>query len=195
METGFDYYNWVLFPLMIFLARVADVSLGTLRAVLASKGYKTVVPFIGFFEVLIWLAAISQIFKNLDGNLLFYFAWAAGYSTGSYVGLVIEEKLALGIQVVRIITNQSCENLMAALNKENFGLTVVDAQGARGPVKILFTTVKRKYVGKVIELINFHNPNSFYSVEDIKAASQIAFPLQTNKRSIFRRILPVRKGK
>lgn len=195
IEVGFDYYNWILFPLLIFFARVCDVSLGTLRAVLASKGYKQLVPIIGFFEVLIWLAAIGQIFKSLNDNLLFYFAWAAGYSTGSYIGLVIEEKLALGLQVVRIITNQPCESLISALNQENFGLTVVDAHGARGPVKLLFTTVKRKSVGKVVELINLHTPNSFFSVEDVKSASQVSFPVQGSRPSIFRRILPLRKGK
>jgi uncharacterized protein YebE (UPF0316 family) len=195
MGELFDFYNWILFPLLIFFARVCDVSLGTLRAVLASKGYKTIVPFIGFFEVLIWLAAITQIFKSLDDNLLFYFAWALGYATGSYIGLVLEEKLALGIQVVRIITNQDCDNLIAALNQENYGLTIVDAQGARGPVKLLFTTVKRKNVKKVVALINEHTPNSFFSVEDVKAASQVSFPIKVAKQNIFRRILPVRKGK
>jgi uncharacterized protein YebE (UPF0316 family) len=195
MLSNFDFYNWVLFPLLIFFARVCDVSLGTLRAVLASKGYKTIVPFIGFFEVLIWLAAITQILKSLDENLLFYFAWAAGYATGSYIGLVIEEKLALGIQVVRIITNQTCESLIAALNKENFGLTVVDAQGSRGPVKLLFTTVKRKNVKTVVALINEHTPNSFFSVEDVKAASQVSFSIEGSRGNLFSRILPLRKGK
>jgi uncharacterized protein YebE (UPF0316 family) len=195
MGELFDFYNWILFPLLIFFARVCDVSLGTLRAVLASKGYKTIVPFIGFFEVLIWLAAITQIFKSLDDNLLFYFAWALGYATGSYIGLVLEEKLALGIQVVRIITNQDCDNLIAALNQENYGLTIVDAQGARGPVKLLFTTVKRKNVKKVVALINEHTPNSFFSVEDVKAASQVSFPIKVAKQNIFKRILPIRKGK
>lgn len=193
MVQDFDYYNWVFFPLLIFMARVCDVSLGTLRSVLAAKGYKTVAPFIGFFEVLIWLAAISQIFKNLDNNLLFYFSWAAGYATGSYVGLVLEEKLALGIQVVRIITNQSCDNLIAALQKENYGLTIVDAQGSRGPVKILFTTVKRKNVGDVIALINLFNPNSFYSVEDVRSTSQIINPATGKKASFFKSLMPVRK--
>ncbi|HET6244352.1 MAG: DUF2179 domain-containing protein [Bacteroidetes bacterium] len=190
---GFDYNNWILFPLLIFFARVCDVSLGTLRSVLAAKGHKKIVPFIGFFEVLIWLAAISQIFQNLNNNWLFYFAWAGGYATGSYIGLVLEEKIALGVQVVRIITNQSCEKLISALDREKYGLTIVDAQGARGPVKILFTTVKRINVGKVIDLINEYNPNAFFSVEDVKSASQIYIPALDKKVSFFRRILPVRK--
>ena len=197
MLQNFDFYNWVLFPLLIFFARVSDVSLGTLRSVLASKGNKNIVPIIGFFEVLIWLFAISQIFHSLHNNFIFYLAWAAGYATGSYVGLTIEEKLALGIQVVRVITNQKCDKLIEALRKENYGLTVVDGQGARGPVKILFTTVQRKNVEKVIKVINQYNPNSFYSIEDVKNASQVAYSGSPSGKSasFFNKILPYNKGK
>ena len=197
MLNNFDFYNWVLFPLLIFFARVSDVSLGTLRSVLASKGNKGIVPIIGFFEVLIWLFAITQIFHSLNDNFIFYLAWAGGYATGSYVGLTIEEKLALGIQVVRVITNQKCDKLIEALRKENYGLTVVDGQGARGPVKILFTTVQRKNVEKVIKVINQYNPNSFYSIEDVKNASQVAYsgtPMGKSP-SFFNKILPYNKEK
>ena len=107
-----DFFNWFLFPLIIFCSRLCDVSLGTLRSVLASKGNKKIVPYIGFFEVLLWLIAISQIMKNLN-NVMCYFAWAGGYAMGSYVGLTIEEKLAIGKQVMRIITNQAYETFLA----------------------------------------------------------------------------------
>jgi uncharacterized protein YebE (UPF0316 family) len=195
MWEDFDYYNWIIFPALIFFARVCDVSLGTLRGVLAAKGYKSLVPLIGFFEVLIWLAAISRIFQNLNDNIVYYLAWAAGYSTGSYIGLVLEEKLALGLQIVRIITNQNCDNLISAINNENFGLTIVDGQGTRGPVKLIFSTVKRKDVKKLVGLINVHTPNSFYSIEDVKNASQVSFSGNQRQPSFFSRILPVRKGK
>ena len=167
-----DVWDWVLFPLIIFCAKVTDVSLGTLRSVLAAKGKKRIVPFIGFVEVLIWLIAIGQIVQNLT-NIMCYIAWAGGYATGSYVGLIIEERLALGLQVVRIITNQNCDTLLNSLQEENFGTTILDGQGARGPVKMIFTIVKRKQVKNVVKLINQHNPTSFYSVEDVKDASQL----------------------
>jgi len=127
-------YDWVVFPLIIFLARMTDVSLGTLRSVLASKGKKKIVPFIGFVEVLIWLFAISSILQNLH-SITSYLAWAGGYATGIYLGLVIEEKLAIGNQVMRIITNQDCEKLIETIKQANFGITVLDGHGARGPVK------------------------------------------------------------
>ena len=100
----FDYFNWIILPLLIFISRLADVSLATLRHIFISKGFKALVPILGFFEVLIWLIAIRQIFNSVD-SVVCYIAWAAGFSAGTYLGMYIEEKLALGMQIIRIITN------------------------------------------------------------------------------------------
>lgn len=190
--STFDYFNWVVFPLLIFIARICDVSLAMLRTVLASKGYKQIVPFISFFEVLIWLAAISQIMNNLN-NWLCYIAWAGGYATGSYIGLYIEEKIALGIQVIRIITNQESDELIQELKNKNYGLTLLNAEGARGPVKMIFTVVPRKSVKEVIAIINQFTPQSFYSVEDVRNASQLNYI--NGKKSIFSEVFGARKAK
>jgi len=196
MENFFstDLYNWVVFPLAIFISRMADVSLGTLRGVLAAKGKKKIVPFIGFVEVLLWLFAIGQIMQNLN-NFMCYFAWAGGYAMGSFIGLSIEERLAIGSQVVRIITAQQCDELIASLRSRHFGVTEMDGKGARGPVKIIFTVVRRKQVEEVIELLNRHNPNAFYSVEDVKDASQVSYAPNERNLDYFLRLLPNRKGK
>lgn len=163
-----------------------------LRTVLASKGYKQIVPFIGFFEVLIWLAAISQIMNNLN-NWVCYIAWAGGYATGSYIGLYIEEKIALGIQVIRIITNQGSEEFISELKDRNFGITLVNAEGARGPVKMIFTVVPRKSVKEVVSLINQYTPKSFYSVEDVRNASQLNYI--DGRKNIFSEVFGARKAK
>lgn len=190
-----DLYNWVIFPVLIFISRMGDVSLGTLRGVLAAKGKKSVVPFIGFVEVLLWLFAMSQIMQNLS-NFMCYFAWAAGYAMGSFLGLTIEEKLALGLQGIRIITNKNTDKLMEALKDAHLGYTVFDGSGARGPVKMLFTIVQRKEVQKVALLIKQHHPDAFFSVEDVKDASQVSYKQPVNSRFLFfTSILPVRKGK
>lgn len=172
--THFDYYSWVVLPLMIFLSRIGDVSLGTLRHVFISKGYRRLVPLLGFFEVLIWIIVVAQVMKNLN-NVACYLAFAGGFAMGTYVGLLIEERLALGLQVIRIITHQNCEELILALKNENYGITVVDGHGAMGPVKMLFTIIKRKNVQSVVSIIHQHNPTAFYSVEDIKEANQGVF--------------------
>jgi uncharacterized protein YebE (UPF0316 family) len=195
LHDNFDYHSWVVLPLIIFLSRIGDVSLGTLRHVFISKGYRRLVPFLGFFEVLIWIIVVAQVMKNLN-NVACYLAFAGGFATGTYVGLRIEERLALGLQVIRIITNQNCEELMQALKKENYGITVVDAHGAMGPVKMLFTIIKRKNVQSVVSMIHQYNPTAFYSVEDIKDTSQGVFkPAPTDSFSNFREMFPVTKGK
>ena len=105
---NFDYFNWIVLPLLIFVSRLADVSLATLRHIFVSKGFKTLVPVLGFFEVLIWLIAIRQIINNVD-NLACYLAWAGGLSAGTYLGMYIEEKLALGKQIIGINTKNETQ--------------------------------------------------------------------------------------
>lgn len=187
-----ELFEWVIFPLIIFCSRLCDVSLGTLRSVLAAKGNKKVVPFIGFFEVLLWLIAISQIMKNLN-NINCYLAWASGYAAGSFVGLTIEEKLALGKQVMRIITNQNPEQLLDILKEQNIGYTLMDGTGARGPVKLIFTVVERKEVKEMARLLNEHLPNSFYSVEDIKDSSDVRYGVERKRIDFYRLLIPLRK--
>lgn len=192
---NFDYFSWIILPIIIFFSRVCDVSLGTLRHVFISKGFRKIVPVLGFFEVLIWIIVVAQVMKNLN-NAACYLAYAAGFATGTYIGLLIEERLALGLQVIRIITNQNCDDLIAALKQNNHGITVVDAQGAIGPVKMIFTIIQRKNVQAVINLISKYNPSAFYSVEDIKNISQGVFKKGSSSGfSTVRRIFPNGKSK
>ncbi|MCB0410611.1 MAG: DUF2179 domain-containing protein [Flavobacteriales bacterium] len=184
--AGFDYYSWIVLPIIIFFSRLTDVSLGTLRHVFISKGYRKIVPVLGFFEVLIWIIVVAQVMQNLS-NWVCYIAYAGGFATGTYVGLRIEEKLALGLQVVRIITKQNCDILIRELREENYGVTVVDAEGSSGSVKMIFTIVKRKNVKIVIEKIKINNPNAFYSVEDIKDTSQGIFTKTPRFNLLFRK--------
>lgn len=189
---SFDYYSWIILPLIIFFSRVGDVSLGTLRHVFISKGFRQIVPVLGFFEVLIWIIVVGQIMKNLN-NFACYLAFAGGFAAGTYVGLLIEERLALGLQVIRIITNQNCDNLLEDLKKGNHGVTVVDAQGAVGPVKMIFTIIKRKNVHQVVLLIRKHNPTAFYSIEDIKDISQGVFTAKRPRNfASIRKMFPIK---
>lgn len=190
-DGSFDYYSWIILPCIIFFSRIGDVTLGTLRHVFISKGYKTIVPFLGFFEVLIWIIVVAQVMKNLN-NWACYFGWAAGFAAGTYIGLLIEERLALGLQIIRIITNQNCDSLITELKEKNHGITVIDAQGAIGPVKVILSIVSRTNINSVIRIINKNNPTAFYSVEDIRDKGQGVFTSRKNS-SALRRILSVRK--
>jgi uncharacterized protein YebE (UPF0316 family) len=190
-------FRWGLLPLMIAISRMTDVTLGTLRHIFIARGMRGIVPFLGFFEVLIWLITMGWIMKNLD-NFMCYIGWAGGFAAGTYIGMLVEERLAIGIQVIRIITNKECGGLIGALREKNIGLTVIDGQGAKSPVKILFTIVERKDVQDVATMVNQYNPGAFYSVEDIRMAKQGVFPSAvsgTGKFDYFRRIFPSGKMK
>jgi uncharacterized protein YebE (UPF0316 family) len=182
----FDYFNWIILPIIIFFSRLTDVSLGTLRHVFISKGFRKIVPFLGFFEVLIWIIVVAQVMQNLS-NWVCYVAYAGGFAAGTYVGLLIEEKLALGLQVIRIITNQNSDELIAELKNSNHGLTIVDAQGAIGPVKMIFTIIKRKDVPQVVDKIATFLPNAFFTIEDVKNTSQGVFNKTPRFNMLFRK--------
>jgi uncharacterized protein YebE (UPF0316 family) len=190
-----DIVNWVIIPVLIFLARIMDVTLGTLRIVFISKGDKTIAPILGFVEVLIWLVAITQVMQNLS-NFASYFAWAAGFATGNFLGLRIEQKLALGQVVVRVITVDSGKDLITRLTNRGYRLTALDAKGSRGKVNLLFMIVKRKKLQEVVNIIRDYNPNAFYSIEDVRSVADTDLPKEESEKKLgFWRFFPLRKGK
>jgi uncharacterized protein YebE (UPF0316 family) len=171
METPFIESSWFtygLLPMLIFLARIIDVTLDTLRIIFVSRGNKVAAPILGFFGILIWLLAITRIMANLD-NWTAYIAYAAGFAAGNYVALRIEEKLAIGIQIIRVITNREASPLITELRDKGYGVTVVDAEGKDGPVHVIFLVVKRQKVKSIIHSINHFNPKAFYSIEDVRS--------------------------
>jgi len=189
-----ELFKWLMLPLLIMLARVIDVSLGTIRIVFVSRGHKIIAPILGFFEVLIWLLAIGQIMRNLS-NFMCYIAYGTGFALGTYMGLLIEEKLALGVLLVRIITQRDAGELIDALRQANFGVTTVPAYGTNGKVDVIFTVIKRSAIDGVLQIINRFNPQAFYSIENVKAVREGIFPdevVDGSKLNLFRRF---RKGK
>lgn len=180
-------FTYGLLPALIFISRVMDVTIGTIRIVMVSKGHKLWAPVLGFFEILIWLIAISKIFQNLD-NWFCYIAYAAGFAAGNYVGLLIEEKLAVGIVKLQIITRREAGKLISNLIEAGYGITHHEAQGSTENVSIIYSIIKRSEIKKVEKIVNTTNPKAFYSVEDVKFVNQGVFP--TNAAN-----WRVRKGK
>lgn len=164
-----QFFSLVILPILIFFARIADVTFGTLRIIFISRGMKLLAPLVGFFEILIWLVAIGQIFQNM-GSFVNYIAYAAGFAVGNYVGIIVEERMAIGLNLIRIITQYDAAALISALKSDCFGVTAVDATGKHGPVKLIFLVVKRKDVRSVIEMVHQYNPNAFYTIADVRSA-------------------------
>lgn len=163
-------FQWIVIPLLIFTARVGDVSMDTLRIMLISRGKRLLASSLGFFQVLIWLMAFRQIVLNLS-NPICYIAFAGGFATGTYVGMFIEEKLAIGFQVIRVITRQDAAQLVEFLRRRKYGVTSVDGLGTMGKVNIIYTIIKRSEIPHVIRIIKRFNPKAFFTVEDIRSIS------------------------
>lgn len=177
-------FTWVVLPLLIFLARISDQTIGTLRLIFLAKGQKMIAPFLGFFEVIIWLIAVSQIMKHLD-NVLCYIAYGGGFAMGNYIGMVLEEKLSLGTVLIRIIPKKDTSDLISYLREKNYGVTSVKAEGSKGQVDMVFTIIKRKDIDNVVDIINKFNPNAFYTIEEIKAINEGIFRAPRRKKTIF----------
>ncbi|WP_305046054.1 DUF2179 domain-containing protein [Geoalkalibacter sp.] len=176
----------VAVPLLVFLARVIDVSLATLRISMVYRGLKHLAAPLGFLEALIWVLAISQVMQHLD-NWFTYLAFALGFGAGNYVGLLIEERLAFGNLILRVITPNEDTTLSRALWDAGFGVTNVSARGESGPVKVIFTVVKRRDLHKALGLIRQSNPNAFYTIEDVRFFTETYPPAAraTRGRKIF----------
>lgn len=177
--TNTAWYTYVLIPLLIFIARVFDVSMGTVRVIFISKGFKFLAPAIGFFEVLIWLLAIQQIMNNLT-NVFCYIAYAGGFATGTYAGIIIEARLSVGKVMIRIITSKKASLLFEALKKANHVVTNVDAYGPEGRANIVIAVIDRHHISKVIAIIKKFDRSAFYSVEDVRLACENGSRKQEN---------------
>jgi len=170
-------FTYLVLPLLIFLARICDVTIGTIRIVMVAKGQKFLAPIMGFFEVLIWIITMSKVVQNLD-NWMCYVGYAGGFATGNLVGLLIEEKLALGIAKVQVITGKQAGMLIEALKQAGYGVTHVDAKGSNEEVSIIYTFVKRAELPRVQQIISKNNPKAFYTVEEVKSVNEGIFPVK-----------------
>jgi uncharacterized protein YebE (UPF0316 family) len=164
-------FQWFVLPVVIFLARITDVSIGTVRILLMMNGRKHLATFLGFCESLIWVTVIAAIFKLVNTPLA-YIAYAGGYATGTFIGMTIENKLAVGKVLVRFITRQDASALLEHLRKTQYGFTSVKAEGHKGNVNLIFSVIERKDLKDLVSIVRSYHPKAFYSVEATKYASE-----------------------
>jgi uncharacterized protein YebE (UPF0316 family) len=165
------YFDYLILPVLIFLARIVDVSMDTIRMIFIARGFRKFAPFIGFFQVLVWIITITRIMANLE-NWICYIAYAAGFAAGNFTGMILEEKIALGFEMIRVITQRKADNLTSTLKDNGFPVTTVNATGSYGDVSVLYIIVSRKHINQVLDLIRQYNPRAFYTIEDIRFVSK-----------------------
>jgi uncharacterized protein YebE (UPF0316 family) len=165
---------WLL-PLVVFVAELCVVTLCTLRIIFLSRGMKYLAPALGFFEVTIWLFAVGQVMQNLQDPGCFL-GFAGGFTLGNYFGVLIEKRLALGSAVVKTVTHKDAAELVDGLRGAGYGVTSLDAEGSRGPVKMVFTVVPRRELDGVLAVVRRFDPAAFYSVDEIREVGPGIFP-------------------
>lgn len=178
-----DFFRYIGIPILICLARIIDVTLGTVRIILVSKGKKIIAPILGFFEILIWLIAITQVMAHLDGWQN-YIAYALGFALGNLFGILLEEKLALGHVVVRIIPKIKAANLAKMLRNSGYSVSMINANGNDGDINILFVVIKRCEIDNILPLIKENNPWAFYTIEDLRYANLNMINVPVNQSTI-----------
>jgi uncharacterized protein YebE (UPF0316 family) len=160
--------NAYLLSLLIFLARVADVSLGTFRTIAVFRGQKLLAACIGFFETMIWLVAAGQVLTHLDRWYLAV-AYAGGFSVGNFVGIWIEGRFAIGLELVRCISF-SRDILAQKIRTEGFQVISTDGDmGSEIPVEVMYMVEKRRNIPKLIKLIKAFDSTAIYTVSDVRS--------------------------
>jgi len=149
--------------LAIFGLRICDVSLGTIRTMFTVQGKKYLASIIGFFEVLIWVVAIRQVFAQLDNpwNVLGY---GAGFAMGTFLGITIEHMLAIGFMQVYVISKHETDSLADALRLALFGVTIIPGEGGSGGMAIITSLIKRSRVKEFHDIVDRIDATAFISM-------------------------------
>jgi len=154
--------------LLIFSARIFDVTLATLRVLLLVRGKRVVAGTLGFFEVIIYILALKFVVDRL-GDPLSLVSYGLGFATGNVVGSLVEEKIAFGLLTVQVISVSCSEQLTRDLRLAGFGVTTWEAQGREGCHHVLHVILPRKQMGRLTDIINQWDPGSFVTVFDARS--------------------------
>jgi len=152
------------------------VTISTMRTIFVARGMKVLAPLLGMFEVSIWLFAIGEVMKHLN-DWRCSAAFVGGFTLGNFLGILLEEKLAIGSVGVHMITHRDASQLIDALRAADYGVTRIEAEGATGPVQVVYTVVRRKELERVLKIARRYQPNLFYSVDDLHSAAAGVAPL------------------
>ena len=159
----------ILIYLGIFVAKLVEVSLSTLRNVLINRGEKVRGALIGFFEVLLWIIVVSNVLDTITEDPLKVIIYCLAFSCGNYLGVIIENKLAIGTACIQaVVGEETKDELSAALREKGFGVTIIQGQGMESTVDVLMIYLKRKCVEEAIEEIRRYSPSSMITVNDVR---------------------------
>jgi uncharacterized protein YebE (UPF0316 family) len=174
----------------IFLARICDVSLGTVRTIVTVQGRSVVAFFLAIFEILIWITVISTVVQKVGSQPVLALFYALGFATGNMVGIAVEGKIALGFMILRVFTRSAGKALTERLRNLGQAVTVFQGEGMRGPVDELYIACRRRDLKRILSVVNEEDPESFYITEMARDVCRTIRPLSpecTGWRTVFKR--------
>ncbi len=157
--------NTLITGSLIFLARITDVSLGTVRIIVTVQGRSVIAFFLAIFELLIWIMVVSTVIHKINEQPVLAFFYAFGYATGNVVGIRLERKLALGFIILRVISRTAGRSLAACIRAMGQPVTVFQGEGMCGPVDELYIACRRRQLKKILDVVKKEDPDAFYLTE------------------------------
>lgn len=162
----------ILGVLLVFLARTIDVSMGTVRIIMVVRGRRKVGSLIGFFEIMIWATAVSQVIPQLSIDRIHYLlAFAGGFATGNFLGSLIEEKIALGYALAYVVPKSRSIDLADEFRRAGFGVTTILSVGIEGPKPLYTIAFRRKDMGQFLNIVKTYDKEAFCTITDIRSQS------------------------
>jgi uncharacterized protein YebE (UPF0316 family) len=158
--------------LLIFVMRIVDVSLGTVRIIVTVQGRRVVAFFLGIFELLIWITVISTVINRINEQPILALFYAFGYATGNVVGINLERRLALGFIILRVITRTAGKTLADVIRAMGQPVTIFRGEGMRGPVDELYIACRRRDLQRLLAVVRQEDPEAFYITEMARDVSR-----------------------
>jgi uncharacterized protein YebE (UPF0316 family) len=184
-----DFYTLAT-GLLIFTARIADVSIGTVRVIVTVQGRSVIAFFLGICELLIWITVVSAVINKISAHPVLALFYAFGYATGNVVGISLERKLALGFIILRVFTRTAGKSLADRIRSKGQPVTVFRGEGMRGPVDELYIACRRRQLKRILEDVKAEDPDAFYITEmarDVSKAGRSPYFLFNGRRSVLKR--------
>jgi uncharacterized protein YebE (UPF0316 family) len=153
--------------LLIFGLRIVDMSLDTLRVLFVVRGQKRVAWILGFFQSAVFVIAITRVLTDLQ-NPLVVLGYAAGFATGNVLGIMVEERLAVGHVQLQIVSRRRGAAVATALRADGYGVTEISARGKDGTVRLLTASVLRKDAARARKVIHRIDEDAFITSEDVR---------------------------
>ncbi len=183
---GTDWY----YAILVFFARLADVSLGTLRTIAIVHGRTMLAFWLGFFESAIWLAVVSTIVQTVYQQPLLGIVYAFGFASGNLVGIKIEKFIAMGHLILRIISRNNSSKIVSVVREKGFRVTTFAGEGKQGPVQELYVVCRRRDLKKLLTIALALDPEAFYVTEQAGSVSNVCRPIMqpvTGWRAVFKK--------